>query len=136
MFGKMMKVVAFVAAMAVSGSAMAGSGKKLNLTPREITGVVNLNTATAKEIELLPGIGKRTADQVVAYREKSPFKAPHDLVKVKGIGEGTWKKVKNHVTITGPTTLALTGRKVPAAAEAALEKPRTDKAPAPAAKAE
>ena len=135
MMKQMAKVAMFVAAMAISGTALA-AGKKLNLTPREITGVVNLNTATAKEIELLPGIGKRTADLVVAYREKTPFKAPHDIVKVKGVGEGIWRKIKAHVAVTGPTTLAVTsGKALPPAA--AAEKPaKPEKAPAqPSAKA-
>lgn len=117
MFRKFLQVAAMAAAMAVAGSAMAAGGKRPNMTPREITGVVNINTATVKELELLPGVGNHTAGLIVAYREKTPFKAPADLLKVKGVGPGILRKVKQYVTISGPTTLSAAS---PAKAEAAV----------------
>ncbi|HEY3451494.1 MAG TPA: ComEA family DNA-binding protein [Myxococcales bacterium] len=106
MFRKTMQLAVVVAAMAVCGSAAAAPGKKgLNLTPREVSGVVNINTASAKELELLPGVGPRSASAIVAYREKAPFKAAHEIVRVKGIGEATFRKIKSYLTIAGPTTI-------------------------------
>ena len=115
MFRKTMKLAVVVAAMAVCGSAAAAPGKKLNLIPREVSGVVNINTASAKELELLPGVGKHSAGAIVAYREKAPFKAAHEIVKVKGVGEGTFKKIKTYLTIAGPTTIVASKGKAPAA---------------------
>ena len=57
---------------------------------------LSINSATAAEIEKLPGIGKKSAAAVVAYRtEKGKFKTPKDLLKVKGVGEKTLEKIKN-----------------------------------------
>lgn len=50
---------------------------------------LNINTATAKELERLPGIGEALAERIVTYRaEHGPFKSVRDLQKVDGIGEG------------------------------------------------
>lgn len=60
---------------------------------------LNINTATATEIEKLPGIGKKSAAAIVAYRtEKGKFKTPKDLLKVKGVGEKTLEKIKNLIS--------------------------------------
>lgn len=60
---------------------------------------LNINTATAAEIEKLPGVGKKSAAAIVAYRtEKGKFKTPKDLLKVKGIGEKTLEKIKNLIS--------------------------------------
>lgn len=55
------------------------------------SGTLNLNTATAREIETLPGIGKTLADRIRAGR---PYKKPEDLLRVKGIGKATLEKLK------------------------------------------
>ncbi len=109
------KVMAAVVVMAVSGAALAEQ-KKPNFTPREVTGVININTASVKELELLPGVGTRTAKLIVAYREKQQFKAAPEIVKVKGVGQGIYRRIKDYLTVTGTTTLAAKPRH--AAAEA------------------
>ena len=48
----------------------------------KLVGVVNLNTATASQLELLPGVGQKAAEKIVAYRQKEPFRQVEDLVKV------------------------------------------------------
>ncbi len=130
MFRKTMKLAVVVAAMAVCGSAAAAPGKKgLNLTPREVTGVVNINTASKHELELLPGVGPKSASAILAYREKTPFKAAHEIVRVKGIGEATFRKVKAYLTIAGPTTIVATKGKA-APAQGALKSSKAEAAPA------
>jgi competence protein ComEA len=109
MFFNLLKVAMVVAAVSVAGTAMAAGGG-LHLVPREVTGVVNINTASMKELELLPGIGRHNAGMIVAFREKTPFKTVHELVKVKGIGKGIFARVQNHLSIAGPTTLAVVPR--------------------------
>ena len=67
--------------------------------------VLNLNTATAAQLEGLPGIGKATADRIVEYRQKSGgFKKVEDLMNVRGIGEKNFLKLKPLITVTPART--------------------------------
>lgn len=73
----------------------------------EEKGVVNINTATEKELTQLPGIGKKTAQAIIDYREKEgKFETAKDIIKVKGIGEKTYEKIKDMIVVEGETTLA------------------------------
>jgi competence protein ComEA len=72
----------------------------------DITGVVNVNTATAAELEMLPGIGASRAKAVIEAREaKGGFKSLDDLLAVKGIGEASLAKLRPHLTLEGKTTV-------------------------------
>ncbi len=65
--------------------------------------VVNLNTASAADLESLPGIGKSTAQRIVEYRQKSGgFKKIEELMNVKGIGEKSFLKIKSRLTVAAP----------------------------------
>jgi competence protein ComEA len=65
------------------------------------TGPVNLNSASAAQIALLPGIGPKTADLVVQYRQKNgPFKKIEEIMNVRGIGEKSFLKIKDRLTVT------------------------------------
>jgi competence protein ComEA len=75
----------------------AGAGKILE-------GVVNINAATAVELQLLPGVGPAKADLIVAYRRLHPFRSIEELARVKGIGPKTVRKLKPHLSIRGETT--------------------------------
>jgi competence ComEA-like helix-hairpin-helix protein len=70
------------------------------------TGVVNVNTASAAQIALLPGIGIAKARAIIARREQKPFKTVDDLLAVKGIGKALLSKVRGRVVLNGKTTLA------------------------------
>jgi competence protein ComEA len=64
------------------------------------SGPVNINTATAAELETLPGIGPKTAEAIVEYREANgPFETIEDIMDVPGIGEGTFEKIKDRITV-------------------------------------
>ncbi len=66
--------------------------------------LVNLNTATAEELESLPGIGPKLAQRIVAYRETyGPFAAVEDLMEVSGIGEGKLAEMEGLVTVEETT---------------------------------
>ena len=61
---------------------------------------VNINTATAKELEMLPGIGKIIAEEIVQYRTAgNRFAAPDDLLKVKGVGAKTLEKIRGMIVV-------------------------------------
>jgi len=65
------------------------------------TELVNINTATKMELEMVNGIGSATADAIISYRnENGPFYDVSELIKVKGIGEKKLAKLSKQVTIT------------------------------------
>ena len=69
-------------------------------------GQVNVNTATAAELERLPGVGPSLAARIVEQREKNgAFKQAEDLMLVRGIGEKSFAKMKPYVATSGATTL-------------------------------
>jgi comEA protein len=64
------------------------------------TAIVNLNTASAADLERLPGIGAKTAALIVEYRQKNgPFKKIEELMNVRGVGEKSFLKLKPQITI-------------------------------------
>ncbi len=78
--------------------AKSGSG------PREETSQrIDLNKATAEELERLPRIGPRTAARIVDYRNShGPFQRVEDLEGVKGIGKKTVAKLRHLVLVSAP----------------------------------
>ena len=71
-----------------------------------LEGVVNINQASPKELALLPGIGLKKAERIVAYRSRRPFKRSVELARVRGIGLKTVRALKPFLRVEGPTTLS------------------------------
>jgi competence protein ComEA len=64
------------------------------------TGLINVNTATADELETLPGIGEVLAATIITYREDNgPFTTVDQLIEVSGIGEVTLEEIRELVTV-------------------------------------
>lgn len=99
----MKKILSFLAVMAVLVPLVAGA-----VTKQAPDHAVNVNTAPAEELMLLPGIGKSKAEAIVAYRQAHPFKAVSELTEVKGIGPKMLEKIQASVTIDGSVASAVT----------------------------
>lgn len=67
--------------------------------------VVNINSASQKQLEELPGVGPAKAKAIIDYRKKhGPFKAVEDIKKVDGIGDATYEQIKGDLVTKGTTT--------------------------------
>jgi competence protein ComEA len=89
-------LVASVALHAQSAQAPDAAASKSSAA----TSVVNLNTATVAQLESLPGIGVKTAERIIEYRQKNGnFKKVEELMNVKGIGEKSFLKLKSRLTV-------------------------------------
>jgi competence protein ComEA len=61
--------------------------------------LLNVNTASAPELERLPGIGPSLAQAIIEYREdKGPFQRPQDLLEVPGIGPAKLAQIEDLIT--------------------------------------
>ncbi len=63
-------------------------------------GKVNINTASVEQLMSLNGIGETKAEQIITYREENgAFPDTEAIMQVSGIGEGTYEKIKNSITV-------------------------------------
>ena len=61
---------------------------------------VNINTAPASELEILPRIGPKVAQRIVDFRTKNGnFKKVEEIMKVQGIGEKVYEQIKDLITV-------------------------------------
>ncbi len=73
-----------------------------------LAGVVNVNTATVEELQLLPGVGEVRALAIVeARKQNGGFKRVDDLLGVTGIGSTSLERLRPFVTVQGKTTARL-----------------------------
>lgn len=64
------------------------------------TRTLNINMATATELETLPGIGPTRAQEILRYREEQgPFRSVEDLLEISGIGDSTLNQIKDLVRL-------------------------------------
>jgi competence protein ComEA len=80
----------------------------------ESAGVVNVNTASAQQLQLLPGIGAKKAQAIVELRGKKPFGSVDELLQVKGISTKLLDRIRGQVSLKGDTTLRPAPKKKPA----------------------
>jgi competence protein ComEA len=64
------------------------------------SGKVNINKATAAELETLPGIGPAKAEAIIEYRETNgPYKTIEDIMLISGFGEKTFEKLQESISV-------------------------------------
>lgn len=64
------------------------------------TSQININTASAKELETLPGIGKSLAERIIEHREKyGPFRRAEHLIIVRGISDRRFRALRAMITV-------------------------------------
>ena len=65
---------------------------------------VNINTANLDELQTLPRIGEKVAQRIIDYRkEHGQFKKIEELMKVQGVGEKTFKLIKDKIEVGSKT---------------------------------
>ena len=60
---------------------------------------ININTATKDELKTLSGIGDKTADKIISYRENNKFKEIEDIKNVSGIGDKIYDDIKDEIRV-------------------------------------
>ncbi len=100
---KPLQIFALLLGLLAPLSARAGASEA---APAAAGGVVNITTASAEELERLPGIGEKKAQAIVDHRKGHPLRKLEDLTRVKGIGRKTVARLKPYLTLNGPTTLS------------------------------
>ncbi len=114
-------LIAFAVSILVPNS---DAGEEEKKEEAKLEGVVNINTATSEQLQLLPGIGEKKAERIIKYRKKKgDFKAIEDIKNVKGIGDKLLEKIKDNIVVEGETTAKLPEKKEPEKKEPEKKEP-------------
>ncbi len=91
-------VVLLLLGSAAPGHAASAAKAKAQASPDN---PVDINKATEESLTTVPGIGKVTAERIVKWRETNgPFRRIEDLMKVKGIGDKTFDKLRPYIKVS------------------------------------
>ena len=83
-----------------SHDAPGSCGWRLDTESGSVGFLTDTGYVTDEALDLLPGIGETLAGRIVAYREEhGPFAAPEEIMKVEGIGEGTYADLRDLITV-------------------------------------
>ena len=85
---------------AAGAEADTNGGDAAGSVPSSLPSLVNINSATAEELDSLPGVGPSTAAAIVEDRDANgPFSSVEDLMRVSGIGEKKFAKLRDHICV-------------------------------------
>ncbi len=84
-----------------------GSGQHITLnlednnieTNKKVENTVNINTATKDELMQLEGIGDKTADNIIEYRNKHKFKTVDEIKNVSGVGDKKFQTISQYIKV-------------------------------------
>jgi comEA protein len=102
-----MMTAALIALTCVAAATVVSAQESATMSKTAVSAAapINLNSATSAQLEALPGIGVRTAERIIEYRQKNGgFKKIEDLMNVQGIGEKSFLKLKPLITVAGAKT--------------------------------
>jgi len=103
MFRTSLSIVVLSALLIAPAHAAAQTRPAGSATQSAPARIVNINSASAVDLQTLPGIGSKMAELIVEYRQKNgPFKKVEELMNVRGIGETNFLKLKAQVTVAQP----------------------------------
>ena len=84
----------------ISDEQMIRVPSSLNQTTITVDELININTATATELDNLPGVGYSTATNIIDYRiNNGQFKTKEEIKNVSGIGDAIYEQIKDLITI-------------------------------------
>lgn len=78
---------------------------------KQLSGSLNLNTASVEQLDELPSISPKKAEEIVNYRKEHPFKTVEDLDNVKGFTPKSIEKLKAYIAVDGSNSLKVEGKK-------------------------
>lgn len=70
-----------------------------NLEDENLSEIININIASKEELQTLPGIGPKMAENIIEFRESEEFKEIIDIMQVSGIGEKKFQDIKKFITV-------------------------------------
>ena len=73
-------------------------GEKVETHTAVSNELININKANSVELQNIPGIGPKTADKIIRYREGNPFVNVEDIKNVPGIGDKKFEEIKDFIT--------------------------------------
>ena len=93
-FATMVCALALVVGLGAAGGSAAMAQSAAKTTVATQTQLIDINTATAQQLETLPGIGSAYAQKIISGR---PYAKKTDLVRKKIIPEATYKKIESSI---------------------------------------
>jgi len=95
--------VVFLSSICANAGMTKNLGKMAGKATEAVKQLLDINTATAEQLQQLPGVGETIAERIVKYREENgPFSKAEDLLNVEGIGEKKLEKIKPLIEVKVP----------------------------------